>query len=224
MREFFNVLREVKTNILLTDKNVNPKIKEIAKNVLKKYKNEEKYEKKDLILKYINDEYQNYLKESKQKNNIDEEFIIELTDIFNHNWNENYNKLRKFKIIYFFYAGNIYLNNIYNKKSNFFVKDPLFWAFKNGPVLAKIGNNEIYNFAGEDGTIYIKYDDWNQKIKDIFQTTVSYFNKLTTLNLIHQSHKTRPWFSNYSDGSYKKEIKNEEIIEYFKDNKPFYFE
>lgn len=89
-------------------------------------------------------------------------------------------------------------------------------AFENGPIL-----NSIYNPSPkEDNDLFILYKNEKQLI--VFEMAYFFLKNFSTIELIEESHKTKPWIDNFERYSYYKKIKNSEIIEYFKNNEPFF--
>ncbi len=217
--EYFKLIRKINSEIIFEDEIYT---KNIEKEKINQLKNGlEKIHELDDYFNFFNtkENYENF-----NNSSIEMEFFQEVRNIFLSYWNKNYDKTRKFKVIFFLFASNIFLNNkIYKKGNNFFKEDPTFCSFKNGPILWKVGNEEIYNFFGNDKDIELNYEKWDDDIKDFFKKEIKVLRKCTTEELIKESHKTQCWIKNdYSKGKYKI-IPEEEIINEFKVNPPFIF-
>ncbi|BDV02977.1 hypothetical protein [Candidatus Hepatoplasma crinochetorum] len=189
--------------------------------IKEKFKKEENFDPIENINKDINK------KEDAFKQKI-YDILIDIEDHLKQFSKHNYNKLRKHKIIYFIIGHAINTNKKYSlwkEESDIFSSfisnkknyEKMTWcAFENGPIL-----NSIYNPSpNEDNDLFIIYKNEKQLI--VFEMAYFFLKNFSTIELIEESHETKPWKDNFEKYSYYKKIKNSEIIEYFKNNEPFF--
>lgn len=210
-------------NKYLTEKKLNNFLEKDLNSWLNKFKKENNFEiKENSELKKINDAneitlYKIYYLFNDIKNQL---FFLN---------EENYNKFRKHKLIYFILGFAINTNKKYqlwnNEKEIFesFVINKnksmkLNWyAFEKGPIL---GNIFATNY--NDLSFSFRVDDQRKLI--VFEMAYFLLKDFSTIRLMEESHKTDPWSKNYKNYQNKLYIKieNEDIINYFKNNKPFF--
>lgn len=219
--EYFRLLRKINTEIIFENNEYLLNIERAKLNWLREKLEKNENKGKEFYSKLFSE------KETYSKFNsslIEMEFFQEIRDIYSTYWNDVYDKTRKNKIIFFLYVSNIYLRNrLENKKNNFFKGKPLFSSFKNGPILWKIDNEEIYKFWGVDNSFDINYEKWSKDIKDFYKKQIKVLRKCTTEELIRKSHDTDCWRNN--DWSKEKYvvIPEKEIVEEFRMKPPFIF-
>lgn len=169
---------------------------------------------------------------------IKKEYVEELNTILSFFSDKNmyFNKVWKYKILYFLYG--YYINaktrlkeklliNSFNDSKlldfTFFAdEEKVKWlAYQNGPI------TNHYKYGSKDKEIIIDFNKINNYFRDLLESSYFYL-KIGTLDiLIEESHKTAPWLSKkyLLEKQIKNiEIKKEEIIDYFKKNKPFFIE
>lgn len=175
----------------------------------------------------INNKF-NLKKEEKELSKI-YELMISINENLNFIDNKNYNKVKKHKIIYFMISFAIYKNKSYLawekyddifklflfdiKRENVYMK---WCAFENGPIL-----KNIYRWNGIDKEIYFNNNLTEDQFK-ILESAYFLLKKYPISILINKSHETDPWKNVFKSKSYYQEIKKEDIIKYFKKNKPFF--
>ncbi len=133
--------------------------------------------------------------------------------------NDNFDKTRKYKILYFLYAFYIYITNniisLNNDEVHFFKNHEKDWyAFKNGPVF------NTYNYLEKDNQIIINWDTFDKKTQSLLKTFLKLLIDMPTSLLIEESHKTDPWKDNYKENSSYLKIADSEIIAFFKVKEP----
>ncbi|BDV02490.1 MAG: hypothetical protein HPAVJP_3790 [Candidatus Hepatoplasma vulgare] len=222
------------------------------KAINKKYKEGLKnYDFDSLIKDYISKDLEiekNKLEETIKKINLNKEiedknililkdWLIDLYDIlcFFSEENMKFNKVWKYKILYFIYGGFIYyqeyLKKYFEKRGfkkrknfNFFInEEKIKWfAFEKGPI------TNHYKFLGKDESININIEKNDIETKEILEDFYLILKKNSLETLIEESHKTDPWEKAFKKNEKERpkwqEIKGEEIISYFKENIPFYLE
>ncbi|CRX37358.1 / / hypothetical protein / 276340:277128 Reverse [Candidatus Hepatoplasma crinochetorum] len=239
--EFFKWIREIEFKNWknyyidyfkkIKDENISNWIKENLnllkdfKNTLTKFKKENFELIKKLENQIDNNKKINLNKDEKEKSKI-YELMISINEYLDFINNENYNKVKKHKMIYFMISFAIYKNKSYlgwEKYEDIFKiflidekKENMEWcAFENGPIL-----KNIYRWNKFDKEIYFS-NLTNDQFK-IFESAYFLLKNYTIPILINKSHETDPWKKVFKEESYYKKIKNEDIIKYFKKNKPFF--
>ncbi|BDV02552.1 MAG: hypothetical protein HPAVJP_4410 [Candidatus Hepatoplasma vulgare] len=166
-------------------------------------------------------------------------WLNELEKIYNFFLPENLliNKMWKYKILYFMFAGFIYINqklrnNFYSMKDiskneinkivsdNFFLNEEniKWYAFENGPITSH------YNYLTMDDPIQIDFDSIDKNTKSILEKCYLTLKKFSLEILIQESHKTLPWSKNWDSSKLWVPIDKKDIITYFQKNLPFYLE
>lgn len=169
----------------------------------------------------------NLNKEEKEKSKI-YELMLSIKEYLNSMDNQNYNKVKKHKMIYFMISFAIYKNKSYFAWKNYEDIFKIFWidekkenikmqwcAFENGPIL-----KNIYKWNDFDKEIY--FNNLTDDQFKIFESAYFLLKKYTIPILINKSHETDPWKNVFKKESYYKKIENKDIIKYFKKNKPFF--
>lgn len=192
---------------------------------LMKFKEENSALIKKLENQINNNKKINLNKEEEEKSKI-YELMISIEEDLNFINNKNYNKVKKHKIIYFMLSFAIYKNQKYlawEKYDDIFKiflidkkQQNMEWcAFENGPIL-----KNIYRWNDSDKEIYFN-NLTNDQFK-IFESAYFLLKKYPISILINKSHETEPWKKVFKKDSYYEKIKNEDIVKYFKKNKPFF--
>lgn len=210
-------------NKYLTEKKLNNFDQKNFNLWINKFKKENNFEiKENEELKKINDPDQIILHKIYYLFEDIKNYMLLLND-------KNYNKFYIYKLIYFILGFSINTNKKYELWSNeeeilksFIInkskKTKLNWyAFENGPIL---GNIFITN--EQDFLFYFKVDDERKLV--IFEMAYFLLKNFPTIRLTEESYKTDPWLKNYESSGNQLyfKIKNEDIINYFKNNKPFF--
>ncbi|BDV02949.1 hypothetical protein [Candidatus Hepatoplasma crinochetorum] len=250
--EFFTWIRKIEFNRLkeyyIKNNSKDQKTNQNEINLLKIY-----LDSKVIFEKYDNNEFSELSKKFSEENNIEEirnkikkevninkrreiekknKEILKVDDTINFIkdylstlTNQNYNKMRKHKILYFMNAFAINLNKstklwknnqeIFNLFFAQFDKNKsIEWcAFENGPIL-----KNIYH-TGLDDNLFFKIEE-NKLI--IFEIAYFLLREFSTLQLVKESHKTNPWEKNYNPNIYYAKIPTKEMIEFFEKNRPFF--
>ncbi len=235
--EFFTILREVKISKLFSNyqteySNFLPELEALKneiiandKEIINELKNNsgskigETFLLKKLFMKHLS-------KKDKLMDYFDELMDLILVIIID-NQNATYNKIRKYKMLYFLYGLIIYYRNfgvqtsiITEKDLNFFEKDTIIWsAFAKGPVAST-----FYNVGDYDKLIFIDLPKLksNPEEWEVFKSGILTIEKFSTNMLVEESHKTNPWKNNYEKRVKFKQIPIKEIIDYFEKRPPFF--
>lgn len=242
--ELFKWIRKIEFSFLEKYYKEEYKDKKEELNLLEKYlifKNFEPLEenKFKLLTKFIEEEKYDIKNSEKNNQNEEQRRLKKIYDILFSIASEltsftqgKYNKFRKHKLLYFMLAFAInknpdygvwedaedIINNLFYAKNN--KREKIEWcAFDNGPILKNIYKSGENVFDDIDDKLMLIDDSEILKVLEISYIILKNF---TTMDLIEESHNTDPWKNNYEKNVNFKKIENNDIIDYFSKNEPFF--